>query len=460
MVAGPGLAEVITSIGAPKPSSNGNRWQPVVDGVAGGILAKALRPTHIDGLSLLPAGQLPPNPAEILGSDKALKLLEALSGLADVVVIDTPPVLAVTDATVLAPNADGVILVAAAGQTHRGALTRAVGTLGHRPRPHPRRRPQQGRGLWRWRLRLPGPALRRATTALTTTTTRSVAASPARGSGRRPRPTRRSRSWADASLLDHRRHRGRPLDSRRRPRGGGGRALRPLPGGGRGAGLLARPRAEPRAPRVPSRRTPPSSSGWGRRPSGSSTPACPAAFDLAGAGSVHVAADPYALDNCLRLLFGLLAPRHDALMLHATSVIGNNGAHVFTGPAGTSTLTRLAGDRPVLTDGLVLVRREAAGWLAASTPFWAAHEKPGPPRESALSRLWSLLSVEGNEAEADKFGAARLAVVDHTFLPTADPDLQSAALRLAARLADDVPFSDLRFAGGPEAWNDIDAAVS
>jgi Mrp family chromosome partitioning ATPase len=130
VVAGPGLAEVITSIGAPNPSSNGNGWHPVVDGIADGILAKALRPTHIDGLSLLPAGQLPPNPAEILGSDKAFQLLEALSGLADVVIIDTPPVLAVTDACVLAPNADGVILVTAADQTHRGALTRAVGTLG------------------------------------------------------------------------------------------------------------------------------------------------------------------------------------------------------------------------------------------------------------------------------------------------------------------------------------------
>lgn len=182
-------------------------------------------------------------------------------------------------------------------------------------------------------------------------------------------------------------------------------------------------------------------------------------FDLAGASSVRVAANSYALDHCLRLLFGLLAPRHDALMLHATSVIGNNGAHVFTGPAGIATLTRLAGDRPVLTDGLVLVRREPGGWLAASTPFWAEHEKPVSPRESALSRLWSLLSVEGNEAETDEFRSAHLAVVDHTFLPTADPDLQSAALRLAARLADDIPFSDLRFARNPEAWSDIDATV-
>ena len=124
-----GLAEVITKIGLPAPSSNGNGSHPVA-GDIDGIVAKALRPTHIEGLSLLPAGQLPPNPAEILGSPKMVELLDALSAIADVVIIDTPPVLAVTDAAVLSPNVDGVVLVAAADQTHKGALTRAVETLG------------------------------------------------------------------------------------------------------------------------------------------------------------------------------------------------------------------------------------------------------------------------------------------------------------------------------------------
>lgn len=124
-----GLAEVITKIGLPVSPTNGNGSHPVA-GEVDGILAKALRPTHIEGLSLLPAGQLPPNPAEILGSPKMVELLEALSALADVVIVDTPPVLAVTDAAVLSPSVDGVVLVTAADQTHKGALTRAVATLG------------------------------------------------------------------------------------------------------------------------------------------------------------------------------------------------------------------------------------------------------------------------------------------------------------------------------------------
>lgn len=129
---GAGLAEVITRLGAPTLAtvngSAGTGRSVALD--AGGLVAHALRPTHIEGLSLLPAGQLPPNPAEILGSAKTVELLEILSALADVVIIDTPPVLAVTDAAVLSPNVDGVVMVVAADQTHRGALTRAVTTLG------------------------------------------------------------------------------------------------------------------------------------------------------------------------------------------------------------------------------------------------------------------------------------------------------------------------------------------
>jgi capsular exopolysaccharide synthesis family protein len=107
------------------PSTNG-RGPAVPDTTA---LVKALRPTHIDGLSILPAGKTPPNPAELLGSKRAVELLDQLSDLADVVIVDTPPVLPVTDAAVLAPHVDGVVLVASAGETHRGALTRAATTL-------------------------------------------------------------------------------------------------------------------------------------------------------------------------------------------------------------------------------------------------------------------------------------------------------------------------------------------
>jgi len=63
-------------------------------------------------LYAMAAGPLPPNPAELLASERMAKLTEELSELADVVIIDTPPVLMVSDALVLAPRVDGVIVTA------------------------------------------------------------------------------------------------------------------------------------------------------------------------------------------------------------------------------------------------------------------------------------------------------------------------------------------------------------
>lgn len=77
-------------------------------------------------LFILPSGAVPPNPAELLGSTTMSKLLDELRTAFDVVIIDAPPVLAVTDAAVVGRAVDGVILVAAAGSTTRARLTSAV----------------------------------------------------------------------------------------------------------------------------------------------------------------------------------------------------------------------------------------------------------------------------------------------------------------------------------------------
>jgi succinoglycan biosynthesis transport protein ExoP len=108
---------------------NGESSVMEVDPVQSAI-SSFLKPTHIDNLFILPAGHLPPNPAELLGSLRSTEVFRGLTGLADIVIIDSPPILAVTDAAVLASRADGVVLVASAGQTHRKALAQSVATLG------------------------------------------------------------------------------------------------------------------------------------------------------------------------------------------------------------------------------------------------------------------------------------------------------------------------------------------
>lgn len=93
-------------------------------------IAEAIRPTTIKNLFLLTAGTLPPNPAEMLGSDRMQEVIAELQGAFDVVLFDTPPVLAASDGVVLAAGADGVVLVVRAASTARGAAQHALRQLG------------------------------------------------------------------------------------------------------------------------------------------------------------------------------------------------------------------------------------------------------------------------------------------------------------------------------------------
>ncbi|MDX1614269.1 MAG: polysaccharide biosynthesis tyrosine autokinase [Candidatus Promineifilaceae bacterium] len=92
-------------------------------------LQRAIQPTETDGLSVLTSGPNPPNPSELLGSAKMEMVLNTLGENYDFVLIDSPPVLAVTDAVVLSRRADAVLLVADAGATRKGPLKQAVDQL-------------------------------------------------------------------------------------------------------------------------------------------------------------------------------------------------------------------------------------------------------------------------------------------------------------------------------------------
>jgi len=89
-------------------------------------LRKALQPViNTPGLALLGTGPIPPNPVELLGSEKAAEIFRLLATAFDTVLIDSPPLLPVVDAQVLSRYADAVLLVVAAGQTTEGEVARA-----------------------------------------------------------------------------------------------------------------------------------------------------------------------------------------------------------------------------------------------------------------------------------------------------------------------------------------------
>ena len=101
-----GITEMIVNLG-----SNGMRV--------------AVKRTKIENLDIIPCGQIPPNPSELLSSDRAKFLIQALSKKYDRILIDSPPVNVVTDPVILSQIVDGVLLIVRAGQTSRDVARRA-----------------------------------------------------------------------------------------------------------------------------------------------------------------------------------------------------------------------------------------------------------------------------------------------------------------------------------------------
>ena len=88
-----------------------------------------LQETAVPNLQVLTSGPLPPNPSQLLGSPRMMRVLDALRAAADIVLFDAPPVVAVTDAAQLAPRVDGVLLIIDAGATRRDIARRARAQL-------------------------------------------------------------------------------------------------------------------------------------------------------------------------------------------------------------------------------------------------------------------------------------------------------------------------------------------
>jgi len=121
--AAPGLIELLKSDGATLAQAPDAPLRVAEARVAQSI--PGIRHTKFAGLSLLPCGALTSRAHELLKPQQLRRLLNDLSGHFDVTILDTPPVLVSADAALLAPLADGAILVVRAGQTDRASAERA-----------------------------------------------------------------------------------------------------------------------------------------------------------------------------------------------------------------------------------------------------------------------------------------------------------------------------------------------
>ena len=88
-------------------------------------LPPPLQATSVANVGLIAAGPPPPNPSELLASARFARVMAAIAALGDLIVLDAPPVTAVSDAAILATRVDGVLLVVDSGRTRRDAAKRA-----------------------------------------------------------------------------------------------------------------------------------------------------------------------------------------------------------------------------------------------------------------------------------------------------------------------------------------------
>lgn len=93
------------------------------------LLEVAIQHSEEYGIDAILSGDIPPNPSELLASNRMQRVLSLLRQRYDYIIVDTPPVEMVTDAVVLAPQSDGVLFVVRVGQSERGAVSHSMEQL-------------------------------------------------------------------------------------------------------------------------------------------------------------------------------------------------------------------------------------------------------------------------------------------------------------------------------------------
>lgn len=93
------------------------------------VIEDVLQDSPVENLTIMTSGPIPPNPAEMMASNRMITVLQELRQRFDIIIIDTPPLLAVTDAQIVASKSDGVIMVVSYGKVKRDIAMKAKANL-------------------------------------------------------------------------------------------------------------------------------------------------------------------------------------------------------------------------------------------------------------------------------------------------------------------------------------------
>jgi hypothetical protein len=175
-------------------------------------------------------------------------------------------------------------------------------------------------------------------------------------------------------------------------------------------------------------------------------------------GRIRQTLNPYSTDSILRIVHSLLLCNSRGFLLHASSVVLNGRAHVFTGPsgAGKTTIARLAPvDAVLLTDEVSCVRRTADGWVAYGTPFAGELGTSGERVSAPVASVYRLEQGRGNRVGGLAQGEAVQTLMRNILFFEHDQPRRTQVLDTVCEMTAEVPMARLTFEPEPAAWSAI-----
>jgi hypothetical protein len=173
-------------------------------------------------------------------------------------------------------------------------------------------------------------------------------------------------------------------------------------------------------------------------------------------GTVRQGRNPYSIDAALRIVHTLLLAEEGGFLLHASSVVRNGRAFLFSGVsgAGKSTISQLAPRHAVLlTDEISYVRRDGAGYRAYGTPFAGSLQKPGENISAPIAGAFLLEKGRENRIEPiAQLQAARSLLTNILFFAR-DTELVNRVFEAAVEFVSRVPVQRLTFAPDERVWD-------